>query len=360
MTEELITNIVEIQRKLTSLIGVSGREDLVRDFIYSAMKNFADKVWIDPMGNVLAEKNGSKENGLRIMLDAHMDEVGFMIRYIDEMGFLRFSPLGGIDKRLYPGSRVLIKTTDNKSVSGIIGMPPPHITSVAEREKSPDHFGLFIDIGAKNKDEVESLGIDIGSTGVLDYPFEYIPERGIMRGRGFDDRTGCNVLLQIAKLLSQQAQLENTIVFSFSTTEEVGARGTQAATHNLNPDIGFAIENTIAADVPGVPADKNPTSCGSGPAFTAADHGTIYDHRLLKLLQETAKELNIPWQYKLPTFGGTNAGVFHKMIGGIPAAGVSVPCRYIHSPLAQNLVADVQKTIEVLLATISKPIELKY
>ncbi|MHA1520199.1 MAG: M42 family metallopeptidase [Promethearchaeota archaeon] len=353
-------NIIEKQRKLTSLIGVAGREDEVRNFIYSEIKSFVDTAWIDPLGNVLAEKKGSNPEGLRIMLDAHMDEVGFMIRYIDEKGFIRFTPMGGIDKRLYPGSKVEILTEAGKRITGIIGMPPPHITSPKDREKSPDHYGLFIDIGVNSRKEALNRGIDIGSTGVLSADFEYLPDLGIMRGRGFDDRTGCNVLLQVAKLLAESEPIGNTICFSFTIAEEVGARGAKVAAHSLNPDIGIAIENTIAADVPGVPPDKNPTSLNHGPAFTAADGGTIYDARILKHLQKTAKDLDLPYQYKLPAFGGTNAGAFHVLNKGIPAACVSVPCRYIHSPLAQNYVSDVVAVVQVLFAAISKKIDLQF
>ncbi|HHE65762.1 MAG TPA: M28 family peptidase, partial [Bacteroidetes bacterium] len=241
-------NIVALQRSLTSSIGVSGREEAVRNLIYSEMKKFVEKVWIDPLGNVLAEKPGSNPKGQRIMLDAHMDEVGFMIRFIDEQGFLRFSPLGGIDPRLYPGSKVEILNEKGEKITGIIGMPPPHITSQAEREKSPNFMDLFIDIGAQSHEEVQKMGIDIGSAGVLAADFEYLPNLGIMRGRAFDDRTGCNVLLQVAKLLSEAEPIENTICFAFTIAEEVGARGAKVAAHSLNPDIGIAIENTIAAD----------------------------------------------------------------------------------------------------------------
>ncbi|WP_457558251.1 M42 family metallopeptidase [Candidatus Harpocratesius sp.] len=353
-------NIVAIQRNLTSLIGVAGREDEVRDFIYTEMKKFANNVWIDPLGNVLAEKKGSKADGLRIMLDAHMDEVGFMIRYIDKRGFLRFTPLGGIDPRLYPGSKVEILSDEGTKITGIIGMPPPHITSQSEREKIPSYMDLFIDIGAQTQEDVLKMGIDIGSTGVLAADFEYLPSLGIMRGRAFDDRTGCNVLLQIAKILTEVDQIENTICFAFTVAEEVGARGAKVAANSLNPDIGIALENTIAADVPGVSPDKNPTSCLHGPAFSAADHGTVYNLKFLKYLQNTAKDLGIPYQYKLPTFGGTNAGSFHTLKKGIPAACVSVPCRYIHSPLAQNYVVDVEAVVNVLFKAISQPFEIGF
>ncbi len=360
MDEILINNVVEIQRKLTSLIGVSGRENQVREFIYSELKNFADNVWIDALGNVLGERKGTKVDGLRIMLDAHMDEIGLIMRYIEPNGFLRFTPIGGIDKRLYPGSRVSILSDQNKKISGIIGMPPPHITKPADREVCPDHYNLFIDIGAANKEEVIKLGIDIGSMGVLDSNFEYLEEKGILRGRAFDDRTGCNVILQLAKLLSQLKRPENTILYCFSIAEEVGARGVRPASYKLKPDIGIAIENTIAADVPDVSPDKCPTQCLLGPAISIADNSTIYDERLLKIIKNIAIDLSIPWQYKLPTFGGTNAGGFHLIRGGIPAAGISVPCRYIHSPIAQLFVSDIVKTIQLLLEVLINPINLQY
>ncbi len=359
MTEEdLVINVVETQRSLTKLIGVSGREKYVAEFIYAAMKNFADQCWIDRFGNVLAERRGTSDHGLRIMLDAHMDEVGFIIRFIEPTGFLRFTPLGGIDKRLYPGSRVLLLAENGTQISGIIGFPPPHITKEEERDKSPDHFSLFIDIGAKNVQEVRSLGLDIGSVGVLDGTFEYITERGILRGRAFDDRSGCNVLLQVAKLLSQSPRIENTVVFSFSCAEEVGGRGVSVAVENLHPDIGIALENTIAADTPGITADMCPTKLDGGPAISVADVSAIYNENLLRQLKQHAREMNINWQYKLPTFGGTNAGIFHKMKQGIPAITVSVPCRYIHAPNAQLKIDDFIKTIKLIHTLVSSPIDI--
>lgn len=359
LSEELRINIVENQRKLCNAIGVPGRENEVREFIYGALVKFVDKAWIDPLGNVLGVKQGSDPKGIRIMFDAHMDEVGFMIRYIEQNGFLRFTPLGGIDKRLYPGSRVIIRAENGEHITGIIGMAPPHITSSEERNKSPDYFDLFIDIGAKSFEHVKEMHIDIGSTGVMDFGFEYDEKLGIMRGRAFDDRTGCNVLLNLAHLLSQSPKLPHTILFNFSIGEEVGGRGTGPGTYNLDPDIGIALENTIAADVPGVSPSKNPTSLLQGPALTVADNGCVYDERILDHLKHVAKNHSIPWQYKLPTFGGTNAGIFHRIGKGIPAATVSVPCRYIHSPYGQLFLSDIEQTIKLLYYSLQKPIDLQ-
>lgn len=358
-SDELKINIVENQRKLCTAIGVSGRENEVREFIYGALSKFLDKVWIDPLGNVLGEKTGTDPKALRIMFDAHMDEVGFMIRYIEQNGFLRFSPLGGIDKRLYPGSKVIIRAENGDHITGVIGMAPPHITSVEERSKSPDHYGLFIDIGAKSREHVREMQIDVGSTGVMDFGFEYLEKLGILRGRAFDDRTGCNVLLNLAHLLSQSPKLPSTILFNFSVGEEVGGRGTGPGTFNLNPDIGIALENTIAADVPGVPPSKNPTSLLHGPAITVADRGCVYDERILNHLKKIAGDHKIEWQYKLPTFGGTNAGVFHKIGKGIPATTVSVPCRYIHSPYGQLYLEDIEHTIQLLYLALQEPLNMQ-
>jgi len=352
------SEIVDMQRQLTSFIGVSGREQDVADFILSKIKLYTDKAWKDPLGNILAIKEGKKENGLKILLDAHMDEVGLIIRHIDDKGYLHFSPLGGIDQRVYPSSRVLLRTKKNhKLVSGIIGLPPPHITEPEERKKSLSHDKLFIDIGADSKEEVKELGIDVGTTGVLDIPFEYIESRGILRGRGFDDRTGCNVLLQVAKML-KDSMLENTMVFSFSIGEEVGGRGAKATAFSLNPDIAIALENTIAADLPNVPESMCPTKLNNGPAITVADKSIVCDERLVDHLKNTAQELNISWQYKKPTFGGTNAGVIHVTRKGIPSAVVSVPCRYIHSPFGQLKVLDLENTINLVYAAITSPISL--
>ena len=358
--DKLRENVIETQRKLTTLIGVSGHENEVSDFILSELKEITDEAWIDKMGNVLGIKKGTDPNGLRIMIDAHMDEVGLLISFIEPNGFLRFTPLGGIDKRLYPGSDIKVQTKSGKIVSGIIGMNPPHITDPKLRDKSPDYMDLFIDIGAKNEEEVKKLGIMVGSRAVLDGRFEYNPDigGGFMRGRAFDDRTGCNVALQVAKLIKNSDPIPNTILYSFSVCEEVGGRGVPAATNELKPDIGIALENTIAADVPGVPLNKQITRLNHGPAFTVADRGAIYHEKLLEIFKIRAEELGFEWQYKTPAYGGTNAGIFHKMHKGIPSGCISVPSRYIHSPIAMVRISDVLATIKTLHAILMKPIEI--
>lgn len=343
-----VSEIVDMQRKLVSFVGVSGREQDVANFILSEIKKYTDKSWIDPLGSVLAIIEGNDKSKTRVLIDAHMDEIGFIISHITNDGFLKFSPMGGIDKRLYPGTRVIIKNIKNEHITGIIGLPPVHLTSATDREKVLPVTSYSIDIGAKDAKEVQDLGIDVGSTGVLDTPFEYIKDRGILRGRAFDDRTGCNVLLQVAKLLSQSNQRNNTILFSFTIGEEVGGRGAKPAAFTLEPDYIIAIENTIAADVPGVSPDVCPTSLDHGPAITVADGSLVCDERLIDLLKKTSEKLNINWQYKKPIFGGTNAGVMHTVNKGIPASVLSVPCRYIHSPLSQLKIKDLEDTITVL------------
>jgi endoglucanase len=357
---KLLENVVNTQRNLATLIGVSGHENEVRNYIFNKLKQNVDEIWIDKMGNVLGIKKGTDPNGLRIMIDAHMDEVGLIISYIEQNGFLRFSPLGGIDKRLYPGSDIKVQTKNGKLVSGIIGMNPPHITDPKLRDKTPDFLDLFIDIGAKNEEEVKLMGIMVGSRAVLDGRFEYNPDigGGFMRGRGFDDRTGCNVALQVSKLIKDMEPIPNTILYSFTVCEEVGGRGVPAATDGLNPDIGIALENTIAADVPGVPLNKQITRLDHGPAFSVADRGTIYHEKLLEIFKLRAEELGFEWQYKTPAFGGTNAGIFHKMHKGIPSGCISVPSRYIHSPIAMIRISDVIATIKTLFAILTKPIEI--
>ena len=357
----LLENVVEIQRKLTALIGVSGHENDVSAFIFNELKRYTDEAWIDRMGNVLGIKNGTDpKGGVRILIDAHMDEVGLLISYIEKNGFLRFIPLGGIDKRLYPGSDIKIQTKTGKTVSGIIGMNPPHITDPKLRDISPNYEELFIDIGAKDEEEVKKLGIIIGTRAVLDGRFEYNPDigGGFMRGRAFDDRTGCNVALQVSKLIKEMEPIPNTILYSFTVCEEVGGRGVPAAIDGLNPDIGIALENTIAADVPGVPLNKQITRLEHGPAFTVADRRTLYHEKLLEIFKLRAEELGYSWQYKQPAFGGTNAGLWHTMHKGIPSGCISVPSRYIHSPIAMIKISDILATINTLFAILTKPIEI--
>ena len=347
-----IKSIKSLQEELSSLIGVSGHEDDVSNFILKLIEkeNLADKAWIDPLGNVLAIKKGT--NGKeRILLDAHTDEIGFMVSHIEKKGFLRFVPIGGWDIRILLGQSVVIRSKVGELFHGIIGSKPPHLTSTDERKKPVKIPNMYIDIGMNSIDEVTNNNIFIGVTGTLFSPFVDFPNE-MVRGKAFDDRTGVNVLLHIMRLLNEDPSFKDTVLFNFAVQEEIGGRGAITGAFNLKPTIALAIENTTAADVPGIRDAEIPAYIGKGPAITIADKSIISSTKVNDRLVRNAEIDKIPYQFKKPMYGGTDAGKIHISREGVPSSVVSVPCRYIHSPTSLLKLDDILETIHLIDAFI--------
>jgi endoglucanase len=352
MTSYDLKSIKQMQFELSELIGVSGYEKPVIDYIQSKIDGLVDEMWVDPLGSLLAVKNGSNAKE-RILLDAHADEVGFMVSYIEPKGgFLRFVPIGGWDTRILLGQSVKMLGEDNQVYHGIIGSKPPHLTSVKERKEAVDIPKMYIDIGMTTK-QVEEAGIKIGSVGTLYHPYVEFPNN-MIRGKAFDDRTGVNILIQIIKEFSKSDH-DDTILFSFTTGEEVGGRGAGPAAFALKPTMAIAVENTTAGDVPGIRDAECPAYIGKGPAISIADRSMIVHPKVNNRIINNAIHEKIPYQMKKPIFGGTNAGVIHKTREGIPSSVVSVPCRYIHSPTSLLSLDDLINSIHLISAFIRNP-----
>ena len=354
-----IKSIKKLQQELSSLIGVSGHEEDVRNFILNEIesKDLADKAWIDPLGNVLAIKEGISR-GQRILLDAHIDEIGFMVSHIEKKGFLRFVPIGGWDNRILLGQTLVLKSGDGQLYDGIIGSKPPHLTTQEERKKQVDIAEMYIDIGATSKEEVLSFNINIGAMGTLLCPFVEFPN-GMVRGKAFDDRTGCNVLLHIMMLLKENP-VNDTVLFNFAVQEEVGGYGALAGAYKLKPTIAIAIENTTAADVPGIRESQVPAYIGRGPAITLADRSLISNPKVNERLIKNADLKNIKYQFKKPKYGGTDAGKIQIARSGVPRTVVSVPCRYIHSPTSLLKLEDVLETINLVEVFLRNPANVTF
>ncbi|MHA1242120.1 MAG: M42 family metallopeptidase [Promethearchaeota archaeon] len=313
-------------------------------------ENLADKAWIDPLGNVLAIKKGT--NGKeKILLDAHIDEIGFMVSHIEKNGFLRFVTIGGWDTRILLGQSVKVRSKVGELYHGIIGSKPPHITSLEERRKLVKISGMYIDMGMNSIEEVTKNNVLIGVTGTLFSPFVDFPNN-MVRGKAFDDRTGCNVLIHILRLLKENSSFKDTVLFNFAVQEEIGGRGAITGAFNLKPTLALAIENTTAADVPGIKDAVIPSYIGKGPAITVADKSIISNPKVNDRLVRNAEIDNIPYQYKKPMSGGTDAGKIHISREGVPSSVVSVPCRYIHSPTSLLKLDDILSTINLINAFI--------
>ncbi len=314
-------------KELCELDGVSGQEGAVRGFIKDKIKDYADSITIDSIGNIIALKKG-RSSDKKIMLSSHTDEIGFIISAITEKGFLEFKTVGGIDTRVMISKRVRV---GKDKLSGVIGMKAIHLQKKSEREAVPEVSSLYIDIGAKDKAEAKKY-VSLGDYAVFDTDFEELGD--CVKAKAIDDRAGCAILLELIK----EKPWYDTY-FCFTSQEEVGLRGAKIAAAKVKPDIALVIEATTASDVSEVSQKDYVTRLGKGAAVSFADRSTIVNEAFYKKLLAVAEEENIPVQTKQALAGGNDAGAIHLAVGGIRTASLSVPTRYIHSPCS---VADRQ------------------
>ncbi|MFX1509532.1 MAG: M42 family metallopeptidase [Promethearchaeota archaeon] len=336
-------------RSLSEVIGISGFEADARSIIHQEIEAFVDEAWIDPLGNLLGIRKGAQEKP-RILLDAHVDEIGFIVRYIHENGFLRLTPIGGWDPRILPGHRVILRpqrSDPTTQIFGVIGATPPHLTTAKERESVISIDDLYVDIGVQSKDVIEAMGIRIGTPLTVWQPFIELPDDTVS-GKAFDDRVGCLIIIEVLKRLAKSREHKSTIAVNFAVAEEVGGRGARTGAYTLDPDVAIALECTSAGDMPGIPRHKSPTDLGKGPAITVADRSLITHPKVLTTLEEVAKQKKIPHQYKQPLGGGTDGGPISQSRKGIPTGVVSVPCRYIHSAISLLRLSDIKAAIDLV------------
>ncbi len=337
---------IDLLRELSNAFGVSGFEDEVRDLIRAHLSPCVDSVTTDALGNLVGLRKGRNDRVL--MLDAHMDEVGFIVKWVDDKGYVRFAPLGGWDERIVAGHRVVLRTRDGRKRLGVIGSAPPHILTSEERAKPIPMDKMFVDIGATSRQEASDLGIEIGDPFTIHYPFGEIAD-GYVTGKALDDRAGCAVLIETARRLADE-KLPMTTAFSFSFGEELGLRGATTAAFHIDPSLALAVEGTIGADMPGIAEESQPTRLGRGPALSVADRSIVVSPKVVRVLEKLASDGGIPYQYKLPTYGSTNAGAIHLSRGGVLSGVVSVPCRFIHSPVSTLRLNDFENAIRLVSA----------
>ena len=325
---------------ISQIPGVSGREDAVRAAITAELDGICE-YQIDPLGNVIAFKKGKQRAQNKILLSAHMDEVGFIVTYIEESGLLRFAPVGGIDTRVVLGKPVEV---GEKRVWGLIGTKPIHLTEEKDSEKALKFEQMQIDIGAKDRAEAEQY-VRPGDRAVFASGFSYLGENMIM-GRAFDDRAGCALLLDLAR-----SDLEYDCWFSFTVQEESGCTGAITAGYTVAPAIAVAVETTTASDIAGVSPDKTVCALGRGGVLSFMDKGTVYDYDLYAAARDMAAEKGIPCQPKQGVFGGNESRSLQVARGGAHTLAVSLPCRYLHT--AQNVLSiDDIRTTRILLEAI--------
>ncbi len=332
--------------KLSNACGVTGREDHVRNLMVHLMTPLADEIQVDKLENVIAIKKG-KTKSPKIMLAAHMDEVGLMVKTIMKDGFLQFTKMGGIDDRILPAQRVMVHTKKG-AFPGIIGSKPPHIQKEEERKKIITYDDLFIDIGAESKEAAVKLGVSIGDSVAFDVKYSKLGGDAVI-GKAFDNRAGCITMVETLKLLTQT---ECTVCAVGTVQEEVGLRGAAAAAFGVDPDLALALDVTIAGDVPGVREFDTTVKMGKGPALTISDSGLITHPKVLRWLIDTAEEEKIPFQLESGLLGSTDAARISITRQGIPCGTVSIPTRYIHSPVGMLSLKDIENSAKLTAAAI--------
>ena len=312
--------MTELLKNLCNIDGISGDEGDVRNFIISQIKDYCEYK-TDNLGNIIAFKKGKNTPLKKILVDAHMDEVGLIITGITESGFLKFNALGIATESLIQRTVKI-----NGKIMGVISGKPIHLLSGDEAKKLPKADSLYIDIGVSSKDEAEKY-VSIGDSAVI--CGEYIEQGEKMISKALDDRIGCAILINLIKEFD-----EYDFYASFSVQEEVGTRGAKTVSFAVNPDCAIVLEGTTASDIAGVPEDKTVCHLGDGPAVSFMDRLTAYD----RIFYKSALESGIKCQTKASVTGGNNAGSIHLSREGVRTLVISVPCRYIHS---ESSVADV-------------------
>jgi putative aminopeptidase FrvX len=343
-----VLSLQENLEKLSNACGVTGREEEVRNLMMKLLKPVTDEVVVDKLENVVAIKKG-KKNAPKVMLAAHMDEIGLMVKNITKEGFLQFAKMGGIDDRILLAQKVIVYT-DKGAIDGIVGSKPPHIQKEEERKKILAFDELFIDVGAENKEDAAKKGVKVGNAIGFDQKYARIGN-DIVIGKAFDDRAGCAVMVEVLKLL----QKTNCTVYAVGTVqEEVGLRGAGTAAFSIEPDVAMALDVTVAGDVPGVREIDTTIKMGKGPALTVTDSGLITHPKVLRLLLETAEENKIPYQLETGLMGTTDAARISLTREGVPSGTVSIGTRYIHSPIGMLSLKDAEDSAKLTAAAIER------
>lgn len=333
---------MELLKKLCEAHGVPGREEAVRELVVRELEKVTDEIRTDTLGNVIALKKGSGR-GPKVMIAAHMDEIGFLVSHIDEKnGFLRIDPVGGFDPRVLMAQRVLVHT-DNGDLLGIIGSKPPHILSEEERKKPLELKDLFIDLGLP-AEEVKKR-VSIGDFVTLQQDFTEVGH--LVSCKALDDRVGVYVMIEAVK----RAKKHVGDIYAVATTqEEVGVRGARVSSFNVAPDMGIALDVTVASDVPGAGEHEHVTKLGAGAAIKIKDSLSISNPKLVRKMREIAEKKKIKYQMEILPRGGTDAGAIQMTREGVAAITLSIPTRYLHSVVEAAHKDDIQASIELLAA----------
>ncbi len=330
---------VKLLAQICEVAGAPGHEQRVRELVLKNIKGVADKIELDNLGNIYAIKKG-KDSSKRVMIAAHMDEIGFMVKHIDDNGFLRFHTLGGFDPKTLTAQRVIVH--GKKDLIGVMGSKPIHIMTAEERNKTVQLSDFFIDLGLPKK-EVEKY-ISIGD--VITRDRQLIEMGDCVNCKSIDNRVAVYILIETLKLLKD---CPYDVYGVFSVQEEVGIRGANVAAHNINPSFGFGLDTTIAYDLPGSKPEEQITKLGGGVAIKLMDASTICDYRMVKYQKEIADKFKIKWQPELLPMGGTDtAGIQRMGKTGAIAGAISIPTRHLHQVIEMAHKSDIEGAVLLL------------
>lgn len=333
---------VKLLKDICEVAGAPGHEQRVRELVLKEIKKYVDEISIDNMGNITAIKRAKKQTKAtkKVMVAAHMDEIGFMVNHIDDNGFLRFIPLGGFDPKTLTAQRVIVH--GKKDVVGVMGCKPIHVMSPAERERVVPLKDYFIDLGLPKKEVVKY--ISVGDTVTRER--QLIEMGNCVNCKSIDNRVSVFILIETLKEIKNPA---HDVYGVFTVQEEVGVRGANVASLNINPDFGFGLDTTIAFDVPGAAPHEKITELGKGTAIKVMDSSVICDYRMVDYMRKTADKHKIKWQTEILPAGGTDtSGVQRMNPGGAISGCVSIPTRHIHQVIEMADKSDIRASIDLL------------
>jgi len=340
--------VYDLLKQLSDAHGVSGFEGDVKSVIRKELSGIVDEIREDKLGNLIATKKG---NEFSVMIASHMDEIGLMVQYIDDKGFLKFVGIGGWFVPTLNTKRVVIHGKKGP-VSGVIGSKPPHVMTPEDRKKEVKIEDLYIDVGAQTAEEVQELGIEIGTPVTIEQELIHLSNDRVT-GKALDNRVGVLVLIETLKRMKTPM----TVYAVFTVQEEVGLKGAKVSAFSLNPDIAIATDVTIPGDHPGVTKKDATPEMGKGPVLvlaSASGRGHLADARLTAWLRNAADKAKIPYQLEVGDGGNTDASIIHLVRDGIPSIPLSVPARYIHSPVEVVDLKDINSAIDLLVEALKK------
>ncbi|MEM2843749.1 MAG: M42 family metallopeptidase [Candidatus Bathyarchaeia archaeon] len=346
----MLNELFNLLKEFSESLGPSGYENEVVKLLSTKIKPYVNEVWVDRFSNIIAKKSGEEKGS--VMIYAHIDEVGLIIKHVDEEGFLTFETLGGLDAKILPSQRVKI-LVKNGFITGVIGCKPPHLQTQKEMETPYKIEDLFIDIGAANRKEAESWGIKPGCSATLERSLEKIGKGNLVSGKALDDRVGCAIMVKIAEEVAKE-KFDYDLYFGGTVQEELGLRGSRVMAFSITPNLGLVIDTSAAGDFPGLSLKKAPLKVDGGPGIVIMDSGFMATEEVKEFMISTAEEEKIPYQPIVIKGGTTDAAYIQLTKEGVPVGSIAIPSRYTHSTIEVVSLEDMANSVKLITAMLKR------